>query len=94
MVGWVENRLLQSTMPHGTVGWLENRLLQSTMPHGSMVGELLSGVDSTVREQVVMKQHSWYKMAGEQVVLIPKKSVLSNQAGNLVSGLLALATGK
>jgi hypothetical protein len=41
-----------------------------------------------------MKQHSWYMMAGEQVVLIPKKSVLSNQAGNLVSGLLALATGK
>ncbi len=95
MVGWLENRLLRSTMPHGRMvgeevacfdqpsrmaAWLENRLL--------------SGVASTVREQVVMFEHSWYMMAGEQVVLIPKKSVLSNQAGNLVSGLLALATGK
>ncbi len=60
--------------------WLQNRLL--------------SGVASTVREQVVMKQHLCYMMAGEQVVLIRKKSVLSNQAGNLVSGLLGLATGK
>jgi hypothetical protein len=33
-------------------------------------------------------------MVGEQVVLIPCKSVLSNQAGNLVSGLVVLATGK